>query len=606
MKESSFINQNKENWKHYEDVLKGKSHEPDELNDLFIQVTDDLSYSRSFYPNRSVRVYLNNLAQKIFLKLYTNRKRKQSFLIKFFKDELPAIMYAARKEMLVCFLIFVLTFMVGVFSSRHQAGFAREILGDTYVDMTNENIKAGKPMNVYSEGDKLTSFFRIARNNLQVDLLTFVTGLIFGIGSLFVLAYNGVMVGVFQYFFYGSGYLTFTILTIWLHGTLEIFCMILSATAGLVFGKGLIAPGTYSRSQAFRISAVKGVKILFVVIPLTLIAAFIESFITGQSQSPLIFKAGLILISLGLILFYFVWFPYRRFSNTGLLPEENELPAYKVPELVFDDIKTVGEVVADTFRIWKKYLSSLLLISLVLSSALVGSVYGMQSHRLEYHFFGFPNNSINLIELLKINYWFRDGYYILWPAFILVFSLFAVYIQSRFFKKHIWINLSLKTHLTRLLACWFILILSLGTFYFFDGFWWFMFYFFIGFPLSISFTSNIFDNGLSSIGNGISWFFKTFFPKLLLNLSLLILMFIVHLIVSSRILNFIFEVVSKGLRISDPMLFEIEKLFVLTIGLTTLFALISLYIYGNTLHYFSSKEKITAQSLKIRLEKIWS
>ena len=144
LKESSFINQNQENWKHYEKVLNGKANQPDELNDLFIQVTDDLSFARSFYPNRSVRVYLNNLAQKVFLKLYTNRKRKQSVLGKFFKDELPAIMFSARKELLVCFLVFVLTFLVGVFSSRHQPGFARQILGDRYVEMTNKNIKEGK------------------------------------------------------------------------------------------------------------------------------------------------------------------------------------------------------------------------------------------------------------------------------------------------------------------------------------------------------------------------------------------------------------------------------------------------------------------------------
>ena len=66
MRETGFIKQNKEKWKEFEKTLNYKDKDPDKLNNLFIQITDDLSYSRTFYPNRSVRVYLNNLAQQIF------------------------------------------------------------------------------------------------------------------------------------------------------------------------------------------------------------------------------------------------------------------------------------------------------------------------------------------------------------------------------------------------------------------------------------------------------------------------------------------------------------------------------------------------------------
>lgn len=606
MKESSFINQNKDNWKHYEKVLKGKSSEPDELNDLFIQVTDDLSYSRSFYPNRSVRVYLNGLAQKVFLKLYTNRRRRQSFLGKFFREELPAILFSARKEMLVCFLVFVLTFLVGVFSSRHQPGFARQILGDSYVEMTNENIKEGKPMNVYAEGDKMTAFLRIAYNNLRVDMLTFVTGLIFSIGALFVLAYNGVMVGVFQYFFYGTGYFTFTVLTIWLHGTLEIFTMILSATAGLVFGKGLVFPGTYSRGQAFRISAIKGVKILFVIIPLTLTAAFIEGFITGQTGTPLYIKAALILASLFFILFYFVWYPWFKFSKTGLTVEENELPPYKTQEMVLDDIKTVGEVVADTFRVWKSHIGLVILTALSLGLIIILSTYFTQQKHIEYQFYGVPAWFFAIVKLLKINFWFRDGYYKLWMVFPVIFSLYSVFIQGHFFSKYSWKDLNMGTKILRLAGAWIILFIPLAIYCFSDGFMFFVLYFFIIFPVCLSISSDVLKNGILGIGNGIIYFFNTFIAKLTLNLTLLILLFIFYLLASSPILNFTIEAVSSGLKISDPLWIEIEKLIILIVGMTTLFIILPLYIYGNTLHYFTARERMTAGVLRTRLEKIWA
>ena len=70
MRETNFINQNKEKWKELERTLQLGKKDPDKLNDLFVKITDDLSYSRTFYPNRSVRVYLNSLAQQIFYSIY--------------------------------------------------------------------------------------------------------------------------------------------------------------------------------------------------------------------------------------------------------------------------------------------------------------------------------------------------------------------------------------------------------------------------------------------------------------------------------------------------------------------------------------------------------
>ncbi len=75
MRETKFIEQNQDKWNEFEKVLEKGTENPEELNDLFIQITDDLSFSRTFYPNRSVRVYLNGLAQRVFTRIYKNKKR---------------------------------------------------------------------------------------------------------------------------------------------------------------------------------------------------------------------------------------------------------------------------------------------------------------------------------------------------------------------------------------------------------------------------------------------------------------------------------------------------------------------------------------------------
>lgn len=83
MRETTFIRQNEKKWKEFEQILAGERHAPEKLNDLFIQVTDDLSYARTFYPNRSVRVYLNGLSQRIFFKIYKGKNRNAARLLHF-------------------------------------------------------------------------------------------------------------------------------------------------------------------------------------------------------------------------------------------------------------------------------------------------------------------------------------------------------------------------------------------------------------------------------------------------------------------------------------------------------------------------------------------
>jgi len=74
VRETNFIDQNKQKWNEFEKILQQSRRDPDKLSELFVQVTDDLSYSRTFYPNRSVKVYLNNLSQKIFFSNFLSFK----------------------------------------------------------------------------------------------------------------------------------------------------------------------------------------------------------------------------------------------------------------------------------------------------------------------------------------------------------------------------------------------------------------------------------------------------------------------------------------------------------------------------------------------------
>ncbi len=201
MRETKFIQQNKRKWAGFEKNLERQSENPEELNELFVQVTDDLSYARTFYPNRSVRVYLNGLGQKIFFSLYKNRKREKGRFKHFVFEGLPQLVYESRKEFRTAFLVFVLSMAIGVLSCVMNEDFAAIILGESYVEMTLENIENNDPMAVYKAKEEGGMFAVITANNLRVALLTFAMGALYAVGTLLILIKNGIMVGAFQYFF---------------------------------------------------------------------------------------------------------------------------------------------------------------------------------------------------------------------------------------------------------------------------------------------------------------------------------------------------------------------------------------------------------------------
>ena len=268
MKESDFIEQNKEKWKNFEHNLIKKDATPQEISKLFVKITDDLSYARTFYKARSVKIYLNGVAKLLFNDINKTKRNRWASFSQFLTKELPLVMYSARRAMLISFIIFFSCCTLGVITSIYTPDFAVTIMGSDYIEMTKQNIADGKPMNVYASQVEMETFLMILVNNLRVVFATFFLGVFTSIGSIVIMMFNGVMVGVFQFFFvekdvlataienHGTvmGFIQYFVLedslfrksflAIWTHGTLEISAIIISGGAGITLGKGLLFPQT--------------------------------------------------------------------------------------------------------------------------------------------------------------------------------------------------------------------------------------------------------------------------------------------------------------------------------------------------------------------------
>ncbi|HEX3006375.1 MAG TPA: stage II sporulation protein M [Bacteroidales bacterium] len=410
MKESKFVEQNKKNWLEYETGLRSGINKSQHSR-LFIQVTDDLSYARTFYKSRSVKVYLNGIAQLLFNNLYQNQSTNFKNFTKFWKYDLPTQIFQSRREFTISFLVFLLSFGIGILSSIYDTEFARLILGDDYVQMTIQNIKNHDPLAVYKDGNEATMFMGIALNNLLVALYTFVLGVFMSVGTILALLRNGVMVGTFQYFFIERDLFRESFLTIWQHGTIEISCIIIAGAAGLTLGKGLIYPGTYSRVNSLKISALRGLKIFLGITPLIILAGFIESFITRHTGINDVIRLASILLSLTFILFYFVWYPRFLNKKNLLSSEKKEKISYKDPvKYEFGKILSKDEMLGYSFKYFNQNILPFLL--LVGGIAFVHSLFTVV----------FSLNQTNVITPLKTN------------SFISFFELKTVHI-------HFWLGI---------------------------------------------------------------------------------------------------------------------------------------------------------------------
>lgn len=321
MREVAFIKKNKDKWIAFENAITNNIKYPTEkLVDLYLKLLNDLSFAQTFYSSSKTVTYLNFLASRAFQQIYKTKRDERIKIKEFFMSEVPCLMYTYRKLTyfsIVLFLIFVFT---GVLSALYDEDFIRMILGDEYVDMTLTNIEAGDPVAVYKSGEGLGSFLGITFNNIYVGIRCYLYGIFMGVGTVYIMFKNAVMVGSFQTMFYMQDVLWESVKGIWIHGAMEIFSITIESTAGFILASSLLFPGSYPRLTSFRRGINHSLKIMMSTVPFTIAAGFLEGFVTRYSNSMPTMIALLIIVgTLIFIVWYYIIYPHRMFRRNNLL-----------------------------------------------------------------------------------------------------------------------------------------------------------------------------------------------------------------------------------------------------------------------------------------------
>ncbi|MEM9820130.1 MAG: stage II sporulation protein M [Bacteroidota bacterium] len=583
-----------------------KDKDPDKLNELFVQITDDLSYSRTFYPNRSVRVYLNNLAQQIFYSIYKNKKTRAGRLLSFWTDELPHLVYESRIAFRASFIIFISAMIIGAFSSAMDPEFPRVILSDAYVDMTLENIESGDPMAVYKEKGQFGMSLGITANNLFVAFLTFVLGALYGIGSAAIMVQNGIMVGAFQYFFYEKGIFLESFLTIWTHGTLEISAIIIAGAAGLTMGRGLVFPGTLTRLQAFQVSARRGLKIMLGIAPIIILAAFIEGYLTRYTETPDSIRAMFIFACLMFILSYFVWYPWYK-SRVGFKNKvkDTELPPTGTMDINFQQIKSSGEIFADIFVFTRKNMRKMILVAL-LGSSLYCFIVFVLTNTSALELFRYPSHLFGATS--EINQYFVNEQ-IPWlgiPA-IALFSALTFFCYSLLLKEskrfeakpsnNYWTNSYLKVLLGTTLVYFILLTNANYTILLFCLvapiiFLW----------MYVMLYENL--NPFRGLGQCLNLIGGNYLQLLSLFFILMVTSFLFYSIMDSFLVWFYLDIIGWNFALEQEALNQLLYVSATFTSLLILCLIYCLFMYGMGLLYHTLIEIVDATDLKIRIDNI--
>ncbi len=296
MKQQAFCRAREERWLHFEaqlEALESGRKAGAGFPEHYRLVCQDLALARDRGFAASLVDRLNALTLRGHQHLYgarVGRARPIDFLARRFP---AAVRREARLVGLMSLLFYGSALLLFVLDTSDPAIVYRLLSADQVAEFEAMYDPAAPHYGAPREtvGD-LTAFAYYVRNNISVALRTFAWGLFAGVGSLFVIVFNGVYVGVIAAHItlagFGDTFFPFVIG----HGSFELTAIVLAGVTGMKLGWTLVAPGRFERAVALRRAARESVPLLYGVIAMLLVAAVLEAFWSSSASVPAGWKLG--------------------------------------------------------------------------------------------------------------------------------------------------------------------------------------------------------------------------------------------------------------------------------------------------------------------------
>jgi uncharacterized membrane protein SpoIIM required for sporulation/uncharacterized RDD family membrane protein YckC len=280
-----------------------------ELSDFaarYREVAADLARARTYKADPVVLLRLERMVASGHNALYRVERRTWRRLGTFLALEAPAAVVSQHRAVILAFVIFILPALVGFTLIREHPELAPQLLPDAMLERAEAGAartEAGQGYFVAEVADRPVVAVSIITNNLKVAMMAFGSGILFGVGSLVVLAFNGLLLGAFSGAFANLGMLGYLWTFVLGHGVLELFAIWVAGAAGFLLGGALFRPGEYSRSDALVLAGRVAVRLVAAAAVLLLVAGLIEGFISATNW-PLAARASVSVGSAMLLVAY--------------------------------------------------------------------------------------------------------------------------------------------------------------------------------------------------------------------------------------------------------------------------------------------------------------
>ena len=263
-----------------------------ELGLLYRQTASDLATVREDVTSNQLAFYLNQLLGRAHNLIYMGRKQKISRIARFYKQTFPQVFRETFRQTMLAFLIFGVTGVASWALTIHDPAFAHRLLGPQMMDtiekreMWTQSIVTIKPLAASS----------IMTNNLSVSFTTFALGITAGIGTIWMMVVNGMLIGAIGAATWQAG----MALQLWSfvapHGVLELPAIFIAGGAGLEIARGMLFPGLLPRRESLARAGGRAARLVLGIVPMLIVAGVIEGFVSPSGiAQPLKFLLAAVL-----------------------------------------------------------------------------------------------------------------------------------------------------------------------------------------------------------------------------------------------------------------------------------------------------------------------
>ncbi|WP_160152074.1 stage II sporulation protein M [Microbulbifer sp. ALW1] len=299
MKQRDFEQRHQEQWLQLENWLAGYEKNTVQhgaaLQDLpasYRRLCQQLAVAKERHYTSNLVTRLNQLVMQCHQRIYQQKSISRNRWLEFLFAGFPrALREQARFVWLACGLFLAPALVMGLGSYWNDALIYAVMSPEQVMQIESMYDPANRVLGRErgSDSDLLMFGFYI-KNNIGIAFRTFASGILFGLGSIFFLVFNGIYLGAVFGHITRVGFVTTFYPFVIGHGAFELTAIVFAGAAGLLLGHSLVNPGNRSRRQALREAGREAMKIMYGTFLMLVIAAFLEAFWSSSTQVSIAVK----------------------------------------------------------------------------------------------------------------------------------------------------------------------------------------------------------------------------------------------------------------------------------------------------------------------------